>query len=154
MNVSSLLDELDEMIDSAWNMPLSGGKALVDAERVREIVDKIRSSLPQEIRQAKAIVSDRSQIISDANREAETVVSVAEERARVMVNQDEIVRQAQARGSELLSQSQTKAREIRRAANEYVDDLMKRTDEQMTANLAELRKTRQNLKASQRSGNQ
>ena len=52
MNVSSLLDELDEMIDSAWNMPLSGGKALVDAERVREIVDKIRSSLPQEIRQA------------------------------------------------------------------------------------------------------
>ena len=145
MNVSSLLDELDEMIDSAWNMPLSGGK---------EIVDKIRSSLPQEIRQAKAIVSDRSQIIADAKREAETVVRVAEERARVMVNQDEIVRQAQARGSELLSQSQTKAREIRRAANEYVDDLMKRTDEQMTANLAELRKTRQNLKASQRSGNQ
>ena len=141
MNVSSLLDELDEMIDSAWNMPLSGGKALVDAERVREIVDKIRSSLPQEIRQAKAIVSDRSQIIADAKREAETVVRVAEERARVMVNQDEIVRQ-------------TKAREIRRAANEYVDDLMKRTDEQMTANLAELRKTRQNLKASQRSGNQ
>ena len=73
MNVSSLLDELDEMIDSAWNMPLSGGKALVDAERVREIVDKIRSSLPQEIRQAKAIVSDRSQIIADAKREAETV---------------------------------------------------------------------------------
>ena len=108
MNVSSLLDELDEMIDSAWNMPLSGGKALVDAERVREIVDKIRSSLPQEIRQAKAIVSDRSQIIADAKREAETVVRVAEERARVMVNQDEIVRQAQARGSELLSQSQTK----------------------------------------------
>ena len=90
MNVSSLLDELDEMIDSAWNMPLSGGKALVDAERVREIVDKIRSSLPQEIRQAKAIVSDRSQIIADAKREAETVVRVAEERARVMVNQDEI----------------------------------------------------------------
>ena len=78
MNVSSLLDELDEMIDSAWNMPLSGGKALVDAERVREIVDKIRSSLPQEIRQAKAIVSDRSQIIADAKREAETVVRVAD----------------------------------------------------------------------------
>lgn len=96
MNVSSLLDELDEMIDSAWNMPLSGGKALVDAERVREIVDKIRSSLPQEIRQAKAIVSDRSQIIADAKREAETVVRVAES-GRVMVNQDEIVRQARKR---------------------------------------------------------
>ena len=65
MNVSSLLDELDEMIDSAWNMPLSGGKALVDAERVREIVDKIRSSLPQEIRQAKA---DCQRPLSDHRR--------------------------------------------------------------------------------------
>ena len=70
-----------------------------------------------------------------------------------MIAKDEIVRQAQAKANDLLSQSQTKAREIRRAANEYVDDLMKRTDEQLTANLAELRKTRQNLKASQRSGN-
>ena len=41
---------------------------------------------------------------------------------------------------------------MRRAANEYVDDLMKRCDEQLTGNLAELRKTRQNIKASQRSG--
>ena len=70
-----------------------------------------------------------------------------------MIAKDEILRQAQAKANDLLSQSQTKAREIRRAANEYVDDLMKRTDEQLTANLAELRKTRQNLKASQRSGN-
>ena len=152
MNVSSLLDELDEMIDSAWNMPLSGGKALVDAERVREIVDKIRSSLPQEIRQAKAIVSDRSQIIADAKREAETVVRVAEERARVMVNQDEIVKQAQQKANDLLTQTQIKTREMRKAANEYVDDLMRRTDEALAANLAELRKTRQNIKATQRSG--
>lgn len=78
----------------------------MDAERVREIVDKIRSSLPQEIRQAKAIVSDRSQIIADAKREAETVVRVSrgagpgdgETRMRSCC-------QAQARGSELLSQS-------------------------------------------------
>lgn len=152
MNVEELIDELDDMVDRSWSLPLSGGRSVIDAERARQILDGIRENLPQEIRQAKAIVADRSQIINDAKREAETTIRVAEERAKAMTNQDEIVKQAQARANDLLSQSQNKAREIRKAANEYVDDLMKRTDEQLTANLAELRKTRQNIKASQRSG--
>jgi cell division septum initiation protein DivIVA len=149
MNVDQMLDELEEMVEKSVKL---GGRALVNAESVLDLLDDIREGLPQEIRQAKAIVADRAQIINDAKREAETVVRVAEERAKAMVNQNEIVHQAQARANDLLTQAQQKAREMRRAANEYVDDLMKRTDEQVTANLAELRKTRQNIKASQRSG--
>lgn len=152
MNVEDLLYELDEMVDKSWSLPLSGGRTVMDAERIRQIVDEIRSNLPQEVRQARAIVADRSQIIGDAKREAETIVRVAEERAKAMINQDEIVRQAQAKANDLVTQAQAKSREMRKAANEYVDDLMKRTDEALTENLAELRKTRQNIKASQRSG--
>ncbi|MCI9273240.1 MAG: ATP synthase F0 subunit B [Clostridiales bacterium] len=151
MNVEELIDELDELVSKSWGI---GGRAMVDAGSIQEILDDLRDALPQEIRQAKAIVADRTLIINDAKREAETIVRVAEERAKAMVAKDEIVRQAQAKANDLLTQSQTKAREMRRAANEYVDDLMKRTDELVTANLAELRKTRQNIKASQRSGNQ
>ena len=77
---------------------------------------------------------------------------MAEERARTLVNQDEIVRQAQQKANELLAQSQARFREMRKASNDYIDDLMRRTDEGLAANLAELRKTRQNIKASQRSG--
>ena len=151
MNVEELIDELDELVSKSWGI---GGRAMVDAGSIQEILDDLRDALPQEIRQAKAIVADRTLIINDAKREAETLVRVAEERAKAMVAKDEIVRQAQAKANDLLTQSQTTAREMRRAANEYVDDLMKRTDELVTANLAELRKTRQNIKASQRSGNQ
>lgn len=151
MNVEELIDELDELVSNSWGI---GGRAMVDAGSIQEILDDLREALPQEIRQAKAIVADRTLIINDAKREAETIVRVAEERAKAMVAKDEIVRQAQVKANDLLTQSQTKAREMRRAANEYVDDLMKRTDELVTANLAELRKTRQNIKASQRSGNQ
>lgn len=154
MTTEQLIDKLEDLVDQAWSLPLSGGRSVLDADKVRDILDDLRDSLPQEIRQAKAIVADRSQIIGEAKREAETVVRVAEERAKKMVNQHEIVKQAQARANDLLTQSQAKAREMRRAANDYVDDLMKRTDEQFTANLAELRKTRQSIKASQRSGNQ
>ena len=153
MNTEDLLDELYDMVDKAWNLPLSGGRAVLDGEEVKQILDEIRDSLPQELRQAKAIVADRSQIVSDAKREADTIIRVAEERAKTMVNQDEIVKQAQAKANDLISQAQTKFREMRRASNDYIDDLMKRTDDALAESLAELRKTRQNIKASQRSGN-
>lgn len=154
MNVEELLDELYEMVEKAWNFPLSRGRAMLDVEEVKDILEEIREAMPQEIRQAKAIVADRTQIISDAKREAETIVRVAEERARAMVNQDEIVKQAQQKANEMLAQAQTRFRKMQKACNVYIDDLMQRTDEGLTANLAELRKTRQEIKASLRSGQQ
>ena len=152
LNVEELLDELYDMVEKAWNFPLSRGRAVLDGSEVKQILDEIRENLPQEIRQAKAICADRAQIISDAKREAETVVRVAEERAKAMVNQDEIVKLAQQKSNDLITQSQAKFREMRKASNDYIDDLMKRTDDGLAANLAELRQTRQNIKASQRSG--
>lgn len=152
VSVEELLEELGEIVEKAWNFPLGRGRAMLDVEEVREILGEIREAMPQEIRQAKAIVADRKQIIDDAKREAETIVRVAEERARAMVNQDEIVRQAQQKANEMLAQAQTRFREMRKASNEYIDDLMRRTDEGLAANLAELRKTRQEIKSTLRSG--
>ena len=151
VSVEELLEELSEIVEKAWNFPLGRGRAMLDVEEVREILGEIREAMPQEIRQAKAIVADRKQIIDDAKREAETIVRV-EERARAMVNQDEIVRQAQQKANEMLAQAQTRFREMRKASNEYIDDLMRRTDEGLAANLAELRKTRQEIKSTLRSG--
>lgn len=152
MSVDDLIDELYEMVEKAWSLPLSRGRAVLDGEEVKQILDEIRANMPQEIHQAKAIVADRTQILDDARREAETVVRVAQERAKTLIAQDEIVRQAQQKANELTAQSQAKVREMRRASNDYIDDLMKRTDDGLSQVLAELRRTRQNIRASQRSG--
>jgi hypothetical protein len=152
MSAEELIDELYDMTEKAWNFPMSRGRGVMDCQEVKQILDELRESLPQEIRQAKAIVADRTKILEDAKREAETVVRVAQDHAKAMVAQDEVAREAQQKANELLSQSQTKVREMRRASNDYIDDLMKRTDDDLSQLLAELRKTRQNIKASQRSG--
>lgn len=152
MSVDDLIDELYEMVDKAWSLPLSRGRAVLDGDEVKQVLDEIRANMPQEIRQAKAIVADRTQILDDARREAETVLRVAQERARTLVSQDEIVRQAQQKANELTSQTQAKTREMRKASNDYIDDLMKRTDDGLSQILAELRRTRQNIRASQRTG--
>ena len=37
MTVDELLEQIDDMLDKAWSFPLSGGKCMVDAERLRNI---------------------------------------------------------------------------------------------------------------------
>lgn len=151
MNIEDLIDEIDELIDKSFELPLTGGRSVVDASKIRELLEDLRLHMPQEFRQAKAIVADRTQIINDAKKEAESIIKVAQERARIMVDKEEIVKNAQEKANDIMNQSNQKAREMKKAASEYVDDLMRRTDEALSANLSEVRKTRQSLKVSQKS---
>lgn len=149
-NIEDLIEEMYDVLDKGWKMPLSAGKVFVDGDEVRQILDEIKEELPAEVRKSKAIVADRTQIIEDAHREADNIIRAAQEKAQTLVEQDEIVRQAQQKANELLAQAQAKYREMRKASNDYVDELMRRTDESLSEYLAELRKTRQNIKNSQR----
>lgn len=147
MSVADLLDKLDDLVDTAWSLPLSGGKTVVDAEKIRDIVDDIRISIPQEMRQAKAIVADRKQIIQDAKDEADSLMKSASQRAKLLVSRDEIVKKAEKRANEILNQSAIKSKEIRKAANDYVDDLMKRTEKAIQVSLSEIKDARKNVKS-------
>ena len=145
MTIDELLEQIDDMVDKAWSLPLSGGKCLVEADRLRDIVDDVRANLPSELRQAKAIVSDRAEIISNAKREAEDIIRKAEERARTLVSHEEVVKQAQIKANEILSQSQQRSREMRKGANDFAEDVLKRTEENLAQHLTEVRQVRQSL---------
>ncbi len=150
MTIESLVDELDDMIEEAWTLPLSGGKSVLDAEKVKRILEDIRLKFPKEIRQAKAVVADRNKIIEDSKAEAEKIIRAAEEKAKAIVDKSEIVKEAQAKANEITSNAHKKSKEMIKVANEYVDDLMARTDEELSKNLSELRKARKSLKAAQK----
>lgn len=146
-NIDELLDEIDDEIDKAWSLPLTGGKCAIAADWLRNKIDDVRANLPSEIRQAKAIVADRADIIATAHKEAEAIIRKAEERANRMVSEEEIYKQAQTAASELLSQSQQKAREMRRGANDFAEDVLRRTEEALAARIGEVRQARQLLRA-------
>ena len=75
------------------------------------------------------------------------VIRVAEERAKKLVDHDEVVKQAQAKANEILSTSQLQARELKKATSDYVDSVLKSTEDQVAKSLAELRGKRQAIKA-------
>lgn len=150
MNIEEILDMMDDTLDKAWSLPMTGGRCVVDVEQMREMMDEIRINLPGEIKQAKNIVADRNEILRAAKAEAEQLVRRAEDRARVLVAQETITKEAQARANELLSQTQSRTKEMKLAAQEFSDSKLRETEESLSRALADLRETRQKLKAAGR----
>lgn len=146
MNVDEILDMIDELLEKAVAFPLTGGKSLIDIDKLSELVSEIRLNMPTEIKQAKNLVNDRKVIISDAKAEAETIIRKAEERAKLLISKEEIVRQAQDRATDIIATAQSRAKEIRTATNEYVDGMLGRAEELLTKNLVDVKKTRAALR--------
>ena len=146
MNVNELLDTIEDTLEESASMPLSGGKRLVDVEKVRDYLDDIRANLPGELRQAQQIVNDRAQIVDTANAQAQVIVKKAEERARVLVSEAEIVRAAQQRAAEITAAAQSESRTLRQTVTDYCDNMLKTTEETMVENAAQVKNVRANLR--------
>ena len=146
-NIEDILEQLDDMLDAAWAMPLSGGKVVLNGDRVRDLLDDIRASLPSEIRQAKAIVQDRTEIVNNAKKEAEGIIRNAEERRNQILSHEEIVVQAQEKANEIHVQTQKRAREMRRNAQEFTEDILRRTEEALTQQVSQVRQARISLRS-------
>lgn len=146
MNVDDMVDLLDDMFEDAVKMPLTGGKCIIDSQKARDLIDEIRMNLPQEIRQAKAIVADRGEIIAIAKAEAEDIIRNAEERARSIVNKDELVIQANNRANEILAQAHQKSREVRTAAHDFADEILRNAEEVLVKSATDVKQTRAALR--------
>ena len=145
-NIEDILESVDDLLDAAWVMPLTGGRVVVEADKIRELVDEIRANLPSEVRQAKAIVQDRNSIVTDAKNEAEAIIRKAEERRNQILSQEEIVVQAQEKALEIQNNTQKKVRDMRHSAQEFTDELLRRTEETLTQQMAQVRQARLTLR--------
>ena len=146
MNVNELLDTIEDALAESANMPLSGGKRIVDVDQIQDYLDEIRANLPGELRQAQAIVNDRGQIVDSANAQAKAIIRQAEERARVLVSESEIVKSAQQRAAEIMAQAQAESRTLRQTTADYCDNMLKTTEETMIANASQVKNVRASLR--------
>ncbi|MBR0423058.1 MAG: ATPase [Clostridia bacterium] len=148
MEIDRLLDELEDILEISWQLPLSGGKAFVDTKEVKRILEDIRLKLPSEVMQAKKIVSNRTKILENTHTEAENIIKASEEKVKTMVSQTEIVKAANANAKNIISEANAKSKDIIERAHRYVDGLIKSLDDTITQNLSEIKKARQMLRSS------
>lgn len=149
MKMEDLVNELQEMVNDAKGMPFASDKVVLSRDTILDILDEIEDAVPTEVRQAKNIVNDRNQILSQAKKEAEEIIKQAEERRKAMIDQHEITKQAHAQAVENLTDAKAKAAGVKKAANQYVDDMMKKVEDSLSSQYNEIKKTRQNIISTQ-----
>ena len=96
MRVLELLEEIEEIVDTAAGFPLTG-KIMVDSQELLEIVREIRAELPDEIQQAQWIKNERERIIAEAKTQYEAVIDDAQKQADTLVENNDITVKAKFR---------------------------------------------------------
>ena len=145
--VEELLDMLFEMIDEAKNAPLSSDKCVIERDRALDLIDDIRSQFPMELAEAKKMMARRAELESESKRRAESIVKAAEERARQIMSEESITLQAKQRANEMVQQAEERSRELKRSANEYCEDALRRTEEAVAEAYDEIKKSRARFRA-------
>lgn len=136
-----LIDRLEDVIAHGSRVPW-GGKILVDEDELLTIVDQLRMSMPQEFKQARRIVQDRQKIITDAQAEADKILSVARERAEYLMNEQGLVNEAKARSEEILRQSKEHSRKSMQEVDQYAMQILTQLERVMEDNLQQIRQAK------------
>jgi hypothetical protein len=152
MDLSSRIQQLEELIREAKSMPLSSS-ALVNREEVLELVDGLRQTLPEEIKQARWVVKDREELLTKARRDAEGLVEKGRQEAGRLVGREEVVLRAAEEAERILAEAREQARQIRLEAEDYVDAklaqfeiALAKTQEDLLRTLTQVEKGREKLR--------
>lgn len=121
MDVFQQLDRIEDLIVSSKHVPFSSS-VMVNETEIFELLDEFRSSLPEELKQARWMVKEKQEIMEEARKEAERMREEAQEERRRLIDDTEIIKAAKAEAEKIIEEAQAQAREIRLEAEDYADE--------------------------------
>ena len=146
MDVLVLIDRLDDAINNAKPVPLSS-HVRVDKEETYHILDQMRTTIPEELKQARWIAKERHDMLAEAKREYERIVEDAREERAHLLGQEEIAKHAERRAAEIVEKTRAHEREIRLAAEDYADDILMSLETNLERFTAAVRRGRERAQA-------
>ncbi len=144
MDVLVLIDKLDDIIHNARSVPLTDS-VMIDREEIYDILDQMRSTIPEEIKQARWIVKERQEMLAEAKQEADRVLGEAQERADRLASETEIVRLAERNAQQIQDEAHEREREMRLGAEDYADEVLGNLELNLDKFLAAVRRGRSRL---------
>lgn len=118
MELQQLINQLEGVINDGRRVPFSD-RLLIDEEACRSIIDQMRVSVPDMIKQAERMLGERDRIIAQAKEEGSRIVQMAREQATELVENHELAIAGQRRADELLARAEQEAAAMRVEADNY-----------------------------------
>ena len=145
MDVLSLLEELQQLVDDSGSMPFSK-KVMVDKERLTELITEIKNKTPDELKQAKWVKEERQRILQDAQKEANDIIKEAENKIIYMIDDHEITKKAIEQRTEILDAAEKYKKDMINATREHADNILENLETLLKENLDMVRRNRKELK--------
>ncbi len=94
-SIFHLIDRLERLLGESWGVPLSAYRVVNEADFL-DVIDQMRTAIPQEIKQGERIAQEKERIIAQAQEEADRIVRLAQEEAAKLLDEHEIVKSSRA----------------------------------------------------------
>ncbi len=130
MDILMLVDRLEAVVNSGWRMPMTS-RVQIDERDVLDVLDLMRTTVPEEIKQARRINQERDKILAQAQTEANRIVTQAQERMERLISQDNVMQAAEQRANEIVDRAHEEGDSVRRGADEYAVDMLDRLDAEL-----------------------
>jgi hypothetical protein len=144
MDIQHLIDRLEELFNESRPIWFTHS-VVVDEDRMLDIIDQMRVSIPEEVKKAQQILVQRDRIMAQAQEEANRTLSIARDKSEQIVEKDGIVSAAQVRADQIIAQARMEAEATRREADEYVLESLTKLEMELERNLAQVRNGIQTL---------
>ncbi len=138
MSIYRVLDKLEAYVREGTVLPLK--RRILSEERLYEYIEKIRSTLPEEVGRAKLIARDKDRVLREAQERAQAIVTDASEAHAQLIDDHEIVRRARITAETVLREAEAKAARVREGADAYAAQVLTDLDVRLSTALGSVKK--------------
>jgi vacuolar-type H+-ATPase subunit H len=139
MDLQYLIDRLESMVTGAKRMPITG-KLMLDEQELADLIDQMRTVLPEEVRAARKILRERDSLIAEAQQQADEILKTAHEQAEMLLDQQGLMAEAQARANQYMDEAMMAAQERVNGADEYAREVLSQLQQQLSRHLTIIEK--------------
>jgi cell division septum initiation protein DivIVA len=138
MDIQHLIDRLEQSLNESRRVPLTTS-LIVDEDRIFNIIDQMRVSIPEEVKRAGRVEAEKDRILAQAKEEAERIRGLAKQEAMELVKRDAITASAQQRAENIIERARREAEGLRHDADVYVMDVLSKLEEDLLRSLSVVR---------------
>ncbi len=131
MSIYNLLDQLESTIEGSKRAFMQNDKIIISPDELYQLIDQIRSTVPDDIKDAQWVKKEEEQIKKKAQEDYERIIEEAHLRAQDLVCETEIYRLAEIRVKEMLDEANQAAHDITLGAFNYANDIMEKIEKQL-----------------------
>ncbi len=138
MDILHLVDRLEELFNQSKPIWFTHS-VMVDEDRMLDLIDQMRVSIPEEIKKAQQIIAQRDRILAQTQEESNRTLNIAREKADTLVDRDPVIQAAQVRAEQIIQQARAEAEITRREADEYVLETLSNVGQELERLLNQVR---------------